>query len=306
MPLHPAHRRHALALLLTLTVSALSLSACGAPAVRSSHGPLIAIGAEAQYANVIAQIGGPFVSVSAVMNNPSTDPHSFEVSAALAARVANASLIVQNGLGYDSFMNNLESASPNDHRQVIVARVVRHLGPSAFDPHLWYDPRTMPLVARAIAQALSHLRPAHAAYFASQLRRFDHSLVPWTDAVARFRSRSLHITVAVTEPVADHLLRAMGFTITTPAIFQSDVMNGIDPAPQAIAIEQQLLARHHVAVFCYNVQVVDALTDSLRHVAQAAGTPIVGVNEIMPAGQNYQTWMVTTTEQLAKAVTNAT
>ena len=97
----------------------------------------------------------------------------------------------------------------------------------------------------------------------------------------------------------------MGLTITTPVILQSDVMNGIDPAPQAIAIEQQLLTHHHVAIFCYNEQVVDPLTDSFRRLAQRAGTPVVGVSEIMPLTQHYQTWMLDTTNQLVKAGAHA-
>ena len=297
--------RRALAASLALLVGAVSLAACGAPTPHASGGPVIAIGAESQYADVVRQLGGQFVRVSAVMQSPTTDPHSFEVSAALATRVANADLVVQNGLGYDSFMNNLEQASPNAHRTVIVARSVLHLGTSAFDPHLWYDPTTMPLVAAAITQALQDLRPAHAAYFADRLRRFDRSLAPWTEAIALFRAQHPHLSVAVSEPVADRLLRAMGLTITTPAILQSDVMNGIDPAPQAIAIEQQLLTHHHVAIFCYNEQVLDPLTDSFRRLAQRAGTPVVGVSEIMPLTQHYQTWMLDTTNQLAKAVAHA-
>lgn len=306
MPSRPSHPlRRPVLLALGLVVGAGTLSACGTTQPRASGGPLLAIGAESQYANVIAQIGGPYVSVSAVMINPTTDPHSFAVSAALATRVSNAQLIVQNGLGYDSFMTSLESASPSAGRHVIVARQVLGVGPSAFDPHLWYDPNTMPLVAAAITNTLSHLRPTHAGYFRSRLARFDRSLLPWRTAIAEFRRTHAHLRVAVTEPVADRLLRAMGLAITTPEIFQSDVMNGLDPAPQAIAIEQQLLTHRRVALFCYNEQVVDALTASLRTLAEHWHTPIVGVNELMPLNDSYQSWMVSTTTQLTQAVTHA-
>lgn len=283
----------------------MSSPAAASPAARASTDPVHAVGAEAQYANVIAQIGGPYVAVTAVMVNPSTDPHSFEMSAAYAAKVAEAQLVVQNGLGYDGFMNALESASPNGGRHVIVARRLLGYGASAFDPHLWYDPRTMPLVARAVASALEALRPSHAAYFRSSLARFDHSLAPWRSAIAAFRLAHPHRRVAVSEPVADHLLRAMGLTIATPDIFQSDVMNGLDPAPQAIALQQHLLTTRSVAVFCYNEQVMDALTASLYGLARTSHVPIVGVSEIMPPTESYQAWMLATTNQLAKAVARA-
>ena len=78
--------------------------------------------AENEYANVIAQIGGPYVSVTAIMSNPNTDPHEFEASASVAEEVSQAQLIVQNGVGYDTFMNKIESASHRSGRQVIVAQ----------------------------------------------------------------------------------------------------------------------------------------------------------------------------------------
>ncbi len=47
--------------------------------------------------------------------------------------------------------------------------------------------------------------------------------------------------VAVTEPVADYLLQAMGAKILTPFVFQADIMNGVDPAPEDITLEDGLL-----------------------------------------------------------------
>ena len=82
--------------------------ATGAP----GSGKIAAVGAESQYADVLAQVGGKYVQASAVMSNPNTDPHSFEASIAVAREVGNARLVVQNGLGYDSFMDSIESATP--------------------------------------------------------------------------------------------------------------------------------------------------------------------------------------------------
>ena len=61
-----------------------------------------AIGAENEYANVLSQIGGKYVHVSSILNNPNTDPHTFEASPSVAEEVSGAQLIVQNGVGYDT------------------------------------------------------------------------------------------------------------------------------------------------------------------------------------------------------------
>ena len=134
----------------------------------SGPGKVVAVGAENEYANVIAQIGGPYVSVAAIMSNPNTDPHEFEASASVAEEVSQAQLIVQNGVGYDTFMNKIESATHRSGRQVIVAQELLGVASDAFNPHLWYDPRTMPAVASAVATDLSRLEPAHAGVLQGQ------------------------------------------------------------------------------------------------------------------------------------------
>ena len=63
------------------TVAASSMSIASPALARTSAGPVVAVGAENEYADVISQIGGPYVRVSAIMSNPNTDPHEFEASA---------------------------------------------------------------------------------------------------------------------------------------------------------------------------------------------------------------------------------
>jgi zinc/manganese transport system substrate-binding protein len=286
------------------TALALGLLAVPIAANASSKTPMIrAIGAENQYANVLSQIGGKYVSVTSILKNPTTDPHTFEASPSVAEAVSGAQLIVQNGLGYDGFMNDIEAASPNPARKVIVVQHVLDLPDSTPNPHLWYSPTTMPKVAAAMAQDLSSLDPIHRAYFEQNLTAFDVSMQPWLSAIASFKSKHAGTPVAVTEPVADYLLQAMGATILTPFVFQADIMNGVDPSPEDITLEQGYLSAHQVKVFCYNQQVVDALTSSLIQSARTAHVPVVGVYETMPTpGYNYQRWMLAEVKAIKAAV----
>ena len=266
-----------------------------------------AVGAENEYANVLSQIGGKYVKVSSVLNNPNTDPHTYEASTSVARAVSHAQLVVQNGVGYDGFMNNMESASPNVGRKVIVVQQVLGLPDNTSNPHLWYNPTTMPAVAKAMAKDLGLLAPRHKAYFQTQLNTFLTSLKPWFNAIAAFKSAHPKTAVAVTEPVADYLLEAMGMNIKTPFIFQADIMNGVDPSPQNITFEQNLLIKHQVRVFCYNQQVVSSFTSSIRTSATSAKVPVVGVYETMPTpGYNYQSWMLAETNAINLAVLHGT
>jgi zinc/manganese transport system substrate-binding protein len=280
-----------------------AIGAQGSSASGASPGVINAVGAENEYANVLGQIGGRYVKVSSILNNPNTDPHTFEASTSVAREVSNAQLIVQNGVGYDSFMNDIESASPNSSRKVIVAQHVLGLPDSTPNPHLWYSPKTMPNVAKVMASDLSELEPSHKAYFQANLQAFDASLKPWFNAIASFKAQYPETPVATTEPVADYLLSALGMRNLTPFVFQADIMNGVDPAPQDISLEKSFFTKHAVKLFCYNQQVVDSLTTSIRQTAQSAGVPVVGVYETMPTpGYNYQSWMLAEVAAIRAAV----
>ena len=284
---------------------ALLASACSA-ASGSTHAPagvIVAVGAENEYANVIQQVGGKYVQASAIMSNPNTDPHTFEASASVARTVSEAQLVVQNGVGYDTFMNTIENAAPNSARKVIVVQDLLGLPAGTPNPHLWYKPSTMPAVANAIAAELAALQPAHASYFKANAAAFIALADAWNSAIAAFKAKYPGTPVATTEPVADYMLQAAGADNMTPFAFQADIMNGTDPSAQDVAIERSLFTQHKVKVFLYNQQVTDTLTESFITLAQQNDIPVVGVYETMPVpGFDYQSWMLTEVQDLQKAV----
>jgi zinc/manganese transport system substrate-binding protein len=280
-------------------------TACSAhdASLTSAGGGIVAVGAENEYANVISQIGGKYVNVTAILDNPNTDPHTFESSPSVSQEVGAAQLVVQNGVGYDTFMNKIEAATPNSKRKVIDVQTLLHLPDSTPNPHLWYAPATMPAVASAIATDLAALQPAHAAVFKANLARFDASLRPWYRALAQFKADYPGAPVATTEPVGDYMLQAAGARNLTPFRFQQDIMNGVDPAPQDVSLETSLFSGHKVRVFLYNQQVTDTLTQSFLGQARRYGIPVVGLYETMPTpGYTYQSWMLAEVRALQRAV----
>ena len=289
-----------------LIATACSPSSAADPPAGSSgpgSGAIIAVGAENQYADVIQQVGGKYVQASAVMSNPNADPHTFEASASVGRLVNAARLVVQNGLGYDTFMDTIENAVPDSSRKVIVVQQLLGLPDSTPNPHLWYKPGTMAAVAQAIAVGLAALQPAHAGYFKANAAAFTRSLAAWTGALAAFKAKYPGTPVATTEPVADYLLQAAGAGNLTPWAFQADIMNGTDPSAQDVAAQRALFTEHKVKVFLYNQQVTDSLTESFISLARASGIPVVGVYETMPEpGYHYQSWMLAEVRALQKAV----
>ncbi len=296
-----------LVVILALLATAFVLAFRHPLAARSDTGhTMLVVGAENEYASVLAAIGGRYVHAVGIMSNPNTDPHTFEASTVDATEVAKASLVVQNGLGYDSFMQSLEAASPNPQRIVLTAAAIVGAPSTTPNPHLWYRPGTMQAVAGRIAKALSHLRPSHRSYFQARLSLFDRSLAAWQKAIQHLKTTAQGTKVAVVEPVADYLLQAAGLDIATPWTFQAAVMNGEDPSPQDVATMEAMLTRREVAVFVYNFQAVDPTTASLLTLAKQHHVPVVGVYETMPRGFDYQRWMLAETNALEMAITKHT
>jgi zinc/manganese transport system substrate-binding protein len=295
--------RHALPVFCLGLLAALAVAGCGGSANgASADGKISAVGAENEYANVIEQIGGKYVDVGAVESDPNTDPHSFEASVSVAQQVSRADVVVQNGLGYDSYMEKIESASSSDSRQVIDVQELLGLPDSTPNPHLWYKPETMPAVAKRLVADFSELQPEHHSYFAANLKKFEASLEPWLEGLKEFSTKFPGAAVATTEPVADYMLEAAGIENLTPFTMQADIMNDTDPAPQAVALQESFFSEGKAAAFVYNQQVTDSITEKFLGSAADNGVPVVGVYETMPTGFTYQRWMEAETAALEGAV----
>jgi zinc/manganese transport system substrate-binding protein len=250
------------------------------------------VAGENVYGDIAAQIGGPRVSVTSVLSDPNADPHLFEPGTAIGLDVARAAVVIQNGLGYDTFMNRLEAAAPKSRRvQLTVANVLGISGADA-NPHLWYDVPALPRIAAAIEQALVQADPKGSAAYRAGLARFDRSLAPLRSVVAAIRARHAGAPVAYTEPVPGYLVAAASLRNLAPAGFTRAIEDGTEPAPAAVAQMLALVHDHRVRVLLYNSQAVSPITVRIRAAARTAGVPVVAVTETLPPRQTFQSWQV--------------
>lgn len=286
----PAPRSAVAAVLAALVLIGGALNA-PSPHALAARNVLNVVAATNVYADVVAQLGGSRVSVTGILSNPNTDPHTYESSTTDAAAVGAATLVVQNGIGYDDFMGKLESASPDAGRVVI--DVGKTLGYKDGDnPHLWYKPDTMLRLAPLIVAALTRQDPAGKAAFASNLKTFLRSLQPWLAQIAAIKKRYGGTPVAVTEPVFDYAAQAAGLTILTPYTFQAAIMGGTDPSPQDVQRQKGFFSKKQIKAFFYNQQAVAPITVQLLSLARQHHIPVVGVYETRPLDKTYQQWMM--------------
>jgi len=277
-------------------------SSVAGPSPLDAGPPIPVLGTENFYADLLAQIGGARVSATSLLNDPNADPHAFEASPSAAAAVADAKLVIVNGLGYDDFMQHLLGASPNGSRVVINVQQLLGLGSDA-NAHVWYDPGTMPAVAAATEAALANLEPANATYFAAREQAYLASLAPLAAKIVELKAKFSGAPVAFTEPVAGDLAKAIGLQVLTPESFQRAIENGTDPAPADVAAERDLLTAKTVRALLFNSQVITPLTQQIHDLAVASGIPVVGVAETLPPQyQTYQEWQLAQMNELEAAL----
>jgi zinc/manganese transport system substrate-binding protein len=282
------------------SVLAVAATAIVAPRICAAGAPLVVVAAENFYGDVARQIGGERVRVTSILNNPDQDPHLFELSPSVARTVSDARVVVYNGIGYDPWIEKLLGAASRGDRSTIDVGTL--VGRKAGDnPHVWYDPATMPAVAQALADDLGVADPAHRADYQQRLGQFSQSLQPISQQVAALRRRLSGTPVTATEPVFGEMLAALGLPVRNEP-FQLAVMNNTEPSAADVAAFEDDLRGHRVRLLVYNSQASDPVARRMVQIATTARIPVVAVTETEPPGTSYQEWILSELEALDRAL----
>lgn len=284
-----------------LALSALAAALLAAAPARAAE-PIAIVAAENFYGDIAQQLGGPRVAVTSILSNPDQDPHLFEASPSVARGLSAARIVIYNGIDYDPWMAKLLRAAAGRDRKVIV--VAELLGRKTGDnPHIWYDPRTMPALAKTLAAELIAADPPHRASYEERLARFMRSMQPIEAEVAALRKRLAGIPVTATEPVFGYMLAALGME-SRNARFQLAVMNNTEPAASDVAAFENDLKQHRVRMLVYNAQASDPVARHMVGLAEDSRIPVVGASETEPPGKDYQAWMLSELDAVARALPN--
>lgn len=281
-----------------------TIAAC-APTANNSGPAINVLGTENFYADLLTQIGGDRVKAMSILNDPTADPHEYEASPTAAAAVADAKLVIVNGIGYDDFMDKLLGAATKPDRVVINVQDTLGLKDDV-NAHVWYDPGTMPKVAEAATAALSKIDPSNASYFLARRDAYLAALKKVDDKIAAMKQKYAGAPVAFTEDVAGYLTDALGLQVLTPEKFMQAIEQGVDPAPADVAAERDLISGHKVKVLLYNSQVTSPITKDIHDLAVKNNVAIVGVAETIPTEfKTFAEWMLAQLDELEKALAKA-
>jgi zinc/manganese transport system substrate-binding protein len=254
-----------------------------------------------QWGDIASQLGGACTTVNTVLASSSIDPHDYEPSPADAASFIGAKLVVVNGADYDHWATDLAATSASSVPVINAAEVTRT--PEGANPHLWYSPSAVTLVADAVTSQLSKIDPSAATYFGARRAAFGAELQSYTSLIDNIRTGSAGKSYAATEGVFDYLAEALGLVNRTPQGYRRAATNESDPSPADIGAFRTALASRLIDVLIYNTQTEGSIPEQIRQAAEQAGVPVVEVTETVPPGQSsFVSWQDQQLQALGEAL----
>jgi zinc/manganese transport system substrate-binding protein len=284
---------------LSLTVL---VSACGssssedpaAPAGSAAAGSVSVVASTNVYGDIVKQIAGDRVSVTSIISDPGADPHSYEANTRTQLELSKADVVIENGGGYDDFVDAMLKAADNSGAKVL--NVVEISGKAVaaggeLNEHVWYDFPTIAKLTDQMVSALAAADPAGAPAFTANAATFKQRLRQMEATEASIKAAHPGAGVAITEPVPLYLLQACGLANKTPDEFSEAVEEGTDVPANVLQRTLDLFTHKDVALLAYNAQTTGPETDKVLAAARANNVPVVPVTETLPDGKDYLTWM---------------
>jgi ABC-type Zn uptake system ZnuABC Zn-binding protein ZnuA len=174
-------------LLLAALVAVILTAACSARGGTSSGATvdpdaIAVVATTSVLADLVQQVGEAHVAASSLVP-PGGEVHTFDPTPADIARVADADLIVTNGLGLDDWVADLARDSGTRAPILVLGEDLENVtylagdGPEGtVNPHLWMDVRNAIRYAVRIGDELARIDPAHADAYDATTKAYTQRL----------------------------------------------------------------------------------------------------------------------------------
>jgi zinc/manganese transport system substrate-binding protein len=285
------------------------------------------------YADVARAVAGDGVDVQAIIEGSAQDPHSYEASARDQLAISEADIVIENGGGYDPFIDTLVEASGTGAAVLSASELSGlisgeegeahshaeedhaheegdahaeeehghegHEHIEGFNEHVWYSFTAIDAVAHELVHVLGDLDADRADEFHQNYEALSAELTSLEERAAGIAASG---SVAITEPVPLYLLEAVGLENVTPEDFSEAIEEGNDVPPSSLAATLALFETGDVALLAYNEQTSSPETEQVRAAAEAAGVPVVDFTETLPEGDDYVSWMTANLDAIEEAL----
>jgi zinc/manganese transport system substrate-binding protein len=219
--------------------------------------------------------------------------------------LSKAQLVVENGGGYDDFVDTMLKSDPTKPTLINVSEVSgRDHDPAhgEFNEHVWYDLPTVEKLAARLVTDLSAAAPDQAPTFRSNAETFSAQLGQLQQYEAEIKAKHAGVGVAITEPVPLYLLEAAGLVNKTPEEFSEAIEQDTDVPPSVLKETENLFDTKQVKLLAYNAQTTSPQTEAIQGAAERNKIPVVSMTETLPPGQTYLSWMQANLQAVSTAL----
>ncbi|GKQ43472.1 ABC transporter substrate-binding protein [Companilactobacillus sp. RD055328] len=237
------------------------------------------------YEDIAKNIVKDHGDVTAIIRSSNVDPHDFNSDTNTAKSVANADIVIANGLGYDDWMLKLKS----DKSLINVSEDVAKLKDGQ-NEHVWFDVHYMKDLVKEITKEASSQDKKHAADFKKNETKYLAKLRNLENQEATLKKSLNGKKAYISEPVFSYLLKDVGVSVEN-AKFAKAIEDGIDPSVSDMKDMENGLQNHEVDFLVVNKQVKSNVVNKIKKVAQDNNVPIIYVTETLPAKTSYVEWI---------------
>src|SRR5947209_4391201 len=278
-------------------------SSCALGASSASGRRLQVVAAENFWGSIARQLGGDKVSVRSIITNPDTDPHDYEPTAADARAVASAGYVIENGIGYDAWVDKLRNANPASDRTVLNVADLVGVRPGG-NPHRWYSPPDVSKVIDKVTADYERLSPGDAAFFDHQRTTFTtRTMARYNSLLAAIKTNHSGVPVGASESIFTPMADALGLDLRTPEAFLDAISEGSEPTAADKATCDTQLKTHQIKVYVFNRQNSTPDVRAQIALAKANGIPVVPITEtLISSSASFQDWQANQLQALATAL----
>ncbi|GLK16313.1 metal ABC transporter substrate-binding protein [Herbiconiux flava] len=258
------------------------------------------------YGSIAEAVAGDAATVTSIIDSPDKDPHEYQADGQNQLSLSKAQIVIENGGGYDDFVDTMLSAAENSGATVLnvtdISGYDTEPAEGEFNEHLWYDFPTMQKLVDQLVTELSALDEGSASVFSANGEELKQQLATLESGEADIASAHQGAGVAITEPVPLYLLDAAGLANRTPDEFSEAIEEDTDVPPLVLNETLALFDDKSIDVLVYNEQTGGPQTDAVLEAAEKNGIPAVPVTETLPDGVDYVEWMTANLKAVSDAL----
>ncbi|VVM04757.1 partial Manganese-binding lipoprotein MntA, partial [Methylacidimicrobium cyclopophantes] len=256
-------------------------TALGSSAEPLPSRPLRVVTTIAPLYSFVKCIAGEAVELSNLLPQ-NAEPHDYVLSPGDARRVADADLIIRNGLGLETFLEKaLENVEPQKLLDASrgIPTLPQWVPPSAFsdgrqagrarpNPHVWLDPLAAVVEVENIVRELCRRDGAREAYYRARGARLTERLRRLDDAYHRSLDPLPDKKMAADHDAFGYLAHRYGIEVV--AVLEAGGHAGL--SPRLLAWAMDAIVRERVPALFSEV---NRLSPELRDISRETGIPVV-------------------------------